>query len=112
MLNRWLRELFNLWRPIDDMPNEIKKENLEIILAEPNPGGTEIPWLVIEGRWIDCPHNNGSWDTFEPRFMAYYPAIYSGMPDGPRHSGKPIAWIRATHWKYKSRPPSRQGGHQ
>lgn len=89
------------WRDISTAP----KDGTLIILAEPNPGGTEIPWLVIEGNWIDCPHWKYPQEKPDPRFQAAYVAIYSDFDGNRTYVTKPLATIHASHWMPRPEPP-------
>ena len=71
-----------------------------ILVAEPHPGGTETPWLVIEARWIEVPQEDGVGTAF-PGFYAAYAAIY-----GNCWCCKPIVGIRATYWMPLPDPPN------
>lgn len=93
---------FGTWKKIKSAP----KDGTIILVAEPHPGGTEIPWAVFAARWIECPQMKGDRDDVYPGWYASYIAVYSGGGiDNDSWTCKPIVDIDATHWMPMPNPP-------
>lgn len=98
------------WRDIESAPKDAM-----ILLAEPHPGGTDIPWAIFWGRWLECASEApvpGEPTAYRrvpttPGWYVVYPAIYSGgNPDSASWHPKTLICVRATHWMPMPKPPN------
>ena len=89
------------WRPISSAP----KNGKIIIVAEPHPGGTDIPWAVFAAKWIDCPQMEGNRKQNSTGWYTAYIAVYDNGMDEQSWTCKPIVNISATHWMPMPKPP-------